>query len=352
MKKSKSKSIDPWWKRVFVNPTLRLQKRIKSFLKRRPHRSFRRTRRRDYVRSLKLPGYWSFTASVFRTIWRGRRQILVAALVYVIATIAVVGLASQELYDSMAEVIRDSNESILGGSLGAVGEAGALLVSAVTNNFSGATTTEAQVYAAILALLFWLTIVWLLRNQLAKRKVKFRDGLYNSGAPVASTMLVLFVLILQMVPIAIALIGFSAAAGVGALSGGVESMLIWLAIILLGALSLYWSISAIIALVVVTLPGMYPMEAIRTAGDLVVGRRVRIFLRFLWMVLVVVVLWAVIMIPIILLDGVARDAWPFIEWIPLVPISMLVMGSLTLTFVASYIYLFYRKIVEDDAEPA
>ena len=35
--------------------------RTRAYLQRRPHRSFRRTYRRDYERSLALPGYWAFT---------------------------------------------------------------------------------------------------------------------------------------------------------------------------------------------------------------------------------------------------------------------------------------------------
>lgn len=351
MKKSKSKTSKLRWGRV-VAPFLSLHKRIRSFLARRPHRSFRRTRRRDYVRSLNLPGYFAFTSYVFKTISQGRKLLLAAALLHVVATVLAVGWASQDTYSGLSEFLRESGDEFVEGGVSKVGEAGLMLVATVTSNLNGAVTPESQVYAGLLMLLFWLLVVWLLRAHLAGKSVRLRDGVYNSGAPIVSTALVMAVLFVQQLPLLIAIIAYSAGMASGVLSGGVEAMLIWTAIILLGALSLYWSISTFIALVVVTLPGMYPMEAIRTAGDLVVGRRVRIFLRILWMVAVTVVAWAVIMIPIIILDSYIKGVWNAVEWLPIVPISLLIMSSLTLLFGASYIYLLYRKIVEDDAKPA
>ena len=48
-----------------------LKTRRAHFLKRRPHRSFRLTRRRDYVRSLHIPGYWSLTTQQAIVFWLG-----------------------------------------------------------------------------------------------------------------------------------------------------------------------------------------------------------------------------------------------------------------------------------------
>jgi hypothetical protein len=97
---------------------------------------------------------------------------------------------------------------------------------------------------------------------------------------------------------------------------------------------------------------MYPMRAIRAAGDLVVGRRLRVLLRLLWLGLVTIITWLIIMIPIILLDDWIKRLVPAISWLPLVPLTIIAMSSLTLVFAASYIYLLYRRIVDDDAAPA
>jgi hypothetical protein len=203
-----------------------------------------------------------------------------------------------------------------------------------------------------LLLFTWLTTVWLLRATFAGKKPKLRDGLYNAGAPILPTFLVGLLLLVQLLPVALAIVGYTSASATGLLNGGIEAMLFWSVALLLGTLSLYWITSTFFALIIVTLPGMYPFQAIKTAGDLVVGRRIRILLRLLWVALIVAVLWLVIMVPIILLDTWIKGMLPAIEWLPVVPVALLVMSTLTVVWVASYVYILYRKVVDDDAAPA
>ena len=129
-------------------------------------------------------------------------------------------------------------------------------------------------------------------------------------------------------------------------------MLLTAAALLLTILTAYWVTSTLIALVVVTLPGMYPLRALKTAGDLVIGRRLRILLRWAWLAFIVCVLWVLVMVPIILFDTWMKGVWPAISWLPVVPVALLVMGSLTIVVTATYVYLLYRKVVDDDAKPA
>ena len=100
------------------------------------------------------------------------------------------------------------------------------------------------------------------------------------------------------------------------------------------------------------MPGMYPMQAIKTAGDLVIGRRVRLLLRIIWLFFILAVVWFVIMVPIILFDTWLKGVQPAIEWLPIIPVALLIMSTLTMMWSASYVYLLYRKVVDDDAAPA
>src|SRR3546814_3932949 len=68
-----------------------------------------------------------------------------------------------------------------------------------------------------------------------------------------------------------------------------------------------------------TLPGMYPLRALAIAGDMVVGRRIRILLRIVWMLVLIIILWIVILLPIIMFDTWLKGIAPGIEWLPLVP---------------------------------
>lgn len=322
------------------------------YLNRRPHRSFRRTLRRDYTRSLQLPGYWSFGSFVRKTLLQNKKIFLLLALTYAVITGIMVGIVSQDAYTALTETIKGTSGDIFSGNWGEIGKASLLFISTVSGGISNNLSDVQQVYAGLIVLLTWLTTVWLLRNILVGAKVKLRDGLYNASSPLLSTALVSTLLIAQLIPVALAVLGYSAATATGLLAGGVESMLFWIAASLLTLLSLYWITSTFIALIVVTLPGMYPMQAIRTAGDLVIGRRIRILLRLLWMIVGVAITWVIVMIPVILFDTWIKSIWLAIEWLPIVPVVLLVLSSLSVIWIASYIYLLYRRIVADDAAPA
>lgn len=263
-----------------------------------------------------------------------------------------VGIASQDNYTILTDTLRDTGGDVFDGNWGELGKAGLLFATAMTGGLSQTLTDVQQVYAGLIALLAWLTTVWLLRSIVAGRVVKLRDGLYNAGAPILSMFVVSLVLLVQLLPLALALIGYSAATASGLLAGGVEAMLFWAAAGSLALLSFYWLTSTFFALVIVTLPGMYPLGALKAAGDLVIGRRLRILLRSLWMVASVVVAWAIVMIPIILFDTWIKGIWSGIEWVPVIPVTLLVLSSVSVIWISSYVYLLYRKVVADDAEPA
>lgn len=339
-------------KKSKVHPLRSIQKRIKEYLKRRPHRSFHRTRRRDYARTMKMPGYVAFTKSVTKIIWKNKKIFLRFALVYIILSALMVGLSSQETYSTLQTTIKSTGGDIVKGSFGGLAQAGLLFISSMSGGLSSELTGSQQIFAVIIFLMAWLTCVWLLRNIMANRKVKLRDGIYNAGSPIISTFLVALLLLVQLLPLAIAIVGYGAAATTGLLDNGVEAMLFWAAAGLMAVLSIYLMTSSVFALIIITLPGMYPMAAIKAAGDLVIGRRVRIIARFLWMLLCVLFGWALIMIPMILFDSWIKEVWSSIKWLPIVPISILVMTSVTVIWVSTYIYLLYRKVVDDGAEPA
>lgn len=326
--------------------------RVKGLMRRRPHRSFRLTRRRDYVRSLNIPGYWSFTNFVRKTLWQNWRMFGGLVLLSTVMTIIISGFGAQEVYDNLATTLEQAGGDLFEGAWGTVGQAGLLLVSSITTGLSP-NLTEAQSVIGVLSGFFvWLVTIWLLRNTLAGHKPRLRDGLYNAGSPILSTIIIGLITMVQLLPAAIALIVYSAAQTSGLLEGGFAAMLVWIGVALLGLVSLYWITSSFIAMVIVTLPGMYPMHAIKAAGDLVIGRRLRVLLRLFWLAFIVVVTWAFVVIPVILLDSWIKGIVPSLGWLPLVPLFIIMMSSLTLVFVASYVYLLYRKIVDDESAPA
>lgn len=329
-----------------------LQRR-NNFIKRRPHRSFILTRRRDYKRQLEMPGYFAFTIEVSRLIWTKKWLFLRLILVF-IALVVIFGLMGrQDIYEQLYNTLDETApESVFSGTFGGISKAGVILLTSVTSGLTPKMDSGQIIIASLLGLYIWLTTVWLLRKIVAGKRVILRDGLYNAGSPILPTMLTLLILLIQMVPGALAALVAGAAWQSGLIEGGAFSMLTSVALVLIIVLSLYWMVSTFLALVVVTLPGMYPLRAIAIAGDLVIGRRLRLMYRIIWMFLVIVSWWIVIMIPVILFDGWIKSIFSQISWMPTVPIFMLIMSIITIVWVCVYIYLLYRKVVDDGTAPS
>lgn len=330
----------------------RLTQRRQAFLRRRPHRSFRVTKRRDYSRSLKLPGYFTLTNQAWQLMRRHWRIFVGLAAIYAVLGVLLSGLMSQDTYQQLKDTINEANQE---GTLGAVMPTLALFAGVVTNQLGGSTggvASSQQVVGVLIGLYIWLTTIWLVRGVIAGKRPKIRDGLYNAGAPVIALSVLVFIALVQLLPAAIAAIIYGAADTSGMLQQTVVLMLAAGATILIVTLSIYWLTSTLFAMVIVTLPGMYPLEAARLASDVVLGRRIRILLRLMWLLVVLAVVWAAVLIPVITIDGALKTVIPALSWLPLVPLVALLLVAFSIVASACYIYLFYRKVVADDSAPA
>ncbi len=283
-------------------------------------------------------------------LWSHKSTFLLLALLYAVASLLFGGITNQQSYQEIAGLVNQSAGNILQGAWGSVGKAGILLFAAFISPQS--LTAQQQIYLAAFAVMIWLATVWLLREMMAGRRPKMRDGLYSSGAPIVASFGVLLVALAQLFPIALISLVYSALTQVGLLVEGLSTALFTTFSMLVGTLVLYWITPTFLALVIVTLPGMYPMRALRAAGDIVVGRRLRILYRILWMVVMLALGWVVVMILTVLLDSAIKNLWPALNWLPLVPMVAAFMGSLSAVWASAYIYMLYRRILDDDASPA
>ncbi|MES2876603.1 MAG: hypothetical protein V4678_04000 [Patescibacteria group bacterium] len=322
------------------------------YLSRRPHRSFRRTRRRDYTRSLELPGYWAFSAYVWRVIWSNKALFASLTVFYGVMGAVFVGLYSNDAYTQLSQLLDETGGEVFSDGWGAIGQAGLLLFAGASGSLSPQLNDAQYVYSGLILLLTWLATVWLLRAILAGNRPSLRDGLYNCGAPIVATAIVLIILIVQLLPATIAVIAFNSAMAADLFETGLIAMLVSLVAVLLVIVSMYWVVSTIMALIIVTLPGMFPWRAIRAAGDIVVGRRLRLLLRICWLILSTALAWVAIVLPVIIVDRYLKGLIPFVEPLPIVPVVIAFVSSAVVVWSASYMYLLYRKVVEDDASPA
>lgn len=347
--KQPGRSISP---KTFGSRFSNLKHTARDFLSRRPHRSFKKTSRRDYVRSLVLPGYISFTKEVVSILRKNARTFVLLIVVFSLLSSVLVGLTSQDTFRQLSVTLNDTSQDIYNGPVGEVSKAGLLLITSINGTLSTESTDIQQVYGIFLFLLIWLTTVWLLRAIFSGKQPKLRQGIYSAGAPIVSTFLILLVMLLQVIPAALAVIAYSAALTTDFLSNPLISIVFFFVALLMVLLSVYLLVSSFFAMIVITLPGMYPWKALRTAGDMVTGRRLRILLRVVWLVVIVMVAWVVVMIPLILLTNWLQSAVTQIAWIPVIPILLVILSTATTVFAGTYVYVLYRKVLDDDAAPA
>ncbi|PID32578.1 hypothetical protein CR956_01720 [Candidatus Saccharibacteria bacterium] len=333
---------------IFVHTKkYKMRQKILRFQINRPHRSFKLTRRRDYAGRSKLPKFLSFTHHVNKTLYNSKRIFLSLAWVYVLAIVLTGGMMNQFIYTEFTDLTQQITEEVIDGELDVMSRS-ALILSTLAK--SGADLTDYQRFLlGFLAVFVWLATVWLLRQIQAGEKPKVRDGLYNSGAPLFSTFLVLVIMALQLMPLLVSLLFYGGLLGVGLIKEGFSMMLASVSLVAIVTMTLYWLVSTFFALIVVTLPGVYPMQAMRVAGDFVSGRRLGFMLRLIWMAFIVLLAWLVIGAPAVALEMWLRPKYEWISYVPIIPLLIVVLTSLSTIWVASYIYLLYRKVIDDDA---
>lgn len=342
VRKKASVSKANWWQKI--------RQRQEAFLKRRPHRSFRITKRVDTKRSLDMEGYFKFSINVWRELKSGKGIFTRLGLLLIVAFLIFSLLMPQMSYNNLRDALNETaGKANFGGSLY---RAGLLFVSSISSgNISPASDQSQQIILVLMVIFTWLFVVFILRRQLAKKPVTLRQTLYESGAPLVPTIILTFIMVLQLVPIGIYAIIFAAAKNTELIKGGVGDMLMVLIGVFLLALTLYWLVSTLVALAVVANYGTEPMKAWRIADDMVVGRRGRIVRRLVWHFFQIVTLWVVVALPIILLENELSVNWSWLSEVPVVPFVLLILTIITLIWTSAYIYLLYRRILDDNAGP-
>lgn len=312
------------------------------------HHSFKRSYREDYVRGLQAPGLVAHAMSTLKILFKNWRLFGLLILVVVAMNILFVGLMSEETYQTVQDSIDESSEVLQYGEIGRVAKSGLLLISTVTTGGLTKGMTEVQqVFAFLFGSITILVTIYLLRHLLAGNRPRLRDGLYNALTPLISTMLVLLLVFVHMIPIFIFTIVYSTAIATDFLSQPLYAFLFWLFGSLLILLSAYLLPGSILAICATTVPGIYPMQAVHATTDLIQGRRTKFIIRLAFGLLFVAVIWVVVMLPLIWLDLVLKQNIEWLEGVPFVSFLLQIMTTFTIVYFTSYVYLFYRRMLDD-----
>ncbi len=302
-----------------------------------PHRSFKKTSRQSNKKSpIKIKESWRLILDSAIFMSSHKRFFVWLVLTYAIVSYLLVGGVSLTDYNSL----RESSDNFLNNGLDAVTTAMAYFGAALSGGLTEAPSEMQQFLGGLTTLIFWLVIIWGVRMISAGEKIKVRDAFYNGLTPLITTTLILIVVLLQLIPAALGLFGFSILLTENWVTNLAQGLAYGAAALLLCLVSLYWISGSVIALVVVALPGMRPLEALVNARLLVMGKRWEIMIRVMAGFVIQLIFWAFIMIPLFMLDN-----WLSVDWLPLVPVAIQLMSAISLAFTSTYIYKMYRSML-------
>ena len=279
----------------------------------------------------KLPSSFNIMRRSVRLLLANWRLFGILALIYGLLTIFLVrgvsgGLGLQDL--------KTSFQAAFGGSLSSI-TTSFVLFSTLVGSAGSSNSPSGGSYQVILMLLICLVTIWSLRQVQAGKKIRARDGFYEGTYPLVQFTLVLVTIGLQLTPLAIGNWLYTTVVGNGIATSALEKFSWLLLFIILSFLSLYLICSSIFALFVVTLPGMTPLKALRSAKKLVLYRRWMLIRKVLFLPFSLLILSSVIMIPILIyLTPVAESIF-----------FILTMFGWILSI--TYLYNLYRELLNE-----
>lgn len=210
-------------------------------------------------------------------------------------------------------------------------------VSSFGSLLSGSTSAgseSASVLQSVLIILESLVVIWALRQLLAGKKLSVKDAYYKSMTPLVPFLLVVFVIIIQLLPVSLGTATVSLIVSTLAPTSGLAIVIEGIIIAGLAAWSIYMISSSIFGLYIVTLPDIQPRQALRSAKKLVSLRRLVIIRRLLFLPVFVLLVMAAFVLPMML----------FAHFL-VVPVFYLLSIAVIL-FVHAYLYSLYRGLLD------
>lgn len=292
------------------------------------HRSLRLSGKQVKINRT-LPPYKQLISEPVRLILKNKKLFVTLTLIYsVLVFVFVKGFGSTFDFASTNNQISD----YLGDKSKSLGSSVALFEHLIGKS-SATDVGNSGILQILITFIMVLATIWLCRELFAGNKPKVKHGFYKGMYPIVPFFLVLVVLAIQLIPLAVGNFLVSTVFGNGLAVTSIEKLL-WVSIyICLTVLSIYMISSSIFALLIVTLQDVYPMQALRSARDLVLHRRIGIIGRLAVLVIVWIVFILIIIFPLVVLLPVVAEP------------ALLIVSAFGLVFSTTYIYNLYRKLL-------
>ncbi len=243
--------------------------------KKKKYRSFR-LQKRIRPEPRYVPSAVDIIKASFKFLWQNKRLFIFIMIIHT----ALYVVAVRRPQTTSISTIQSALTEAAGGSdaTGNLASSAATLGAVV--GLSGASQANTATSSALI-LFMSLVYIWAIRQLHANLKIKARDAYYQAAGPVVGVVILLFILSVQLLPFAAASFVYSIARSGGLFASGFEDLAFFLVTALTALFSLYFVTSTIIALYIVTLPGTYPLRAMRAAKKLVQFQRLKVFQRIL-----------------------------------------------------------------------
>lgn len=279
----------------------------------------------------KLPSVWQLTETAWQTFWRHKKLFAGITLIYGLLNLLLVqGLAG----GADVTTIKNAFNQASSGNFGPLASGLSVFAVLVGSAGNGSSQT-AGAYQLSLGIVTSLAVIWALRQVLAGKSIRIRDAYYHGMYPLVQFILVLLVIGLQLLPFIIGSTLYNLVVANGIAVGGLERAG-WLALFAAGlGWSVYMISSSLFALYIVTLPDMTPLKALRSARELVKGRRWAVILRLVFLPVVLFLASAIVMVPIIIV------LTPLAKWV------FFLLTMFTLVAAHTYMYTLYRELLDE-----
>jgi hypothetical protein len=186
---------------------------------------------------------------------------------------------------------------------------------------------------SILLVIESLVIIWALRHLFSGEKIGVKQAYYHASGPLIQFIIIIFVIILQLLPITIGSVVLAVVLS-SIIGNGLVEAIFTFAFALLSFWSVYMVCSSIFALYIVTLPNMQPRAALKSAKNLVHFRRWFVLRRLLFLPLFIIVFMGFFLVPLILYAKF------------LVTPTFFILSMLTVLFTHTYLYSLYKGLLE------
>lgn len=192
-----------------------------------------------------------------------------------------------------------------------------------------------SIYASILFLLFSLAFIWILRYYYSGKTTTLKRAFYEGMYPLVPVLLIFVLMLVELIPLAVSstIVGISYANNLPTtfLEHAVFTLILILGFIISG----YLLVRSIMALYIVSVPNMQPLEALKTAKKLLKGRRftaLRHILGFLILSLII--------------------AFAFLLFMVVIKAEAAILGVVALSILAlpwfhSFLFAYYRELLNE-----